>query len=178
MRKNICGSRNYTAQLFLKGMVLLFVLFISSCGYRIIGSSLLPFDSINIKHVENKTYEPRLEESLHLALSKEFMNQGIKVNTADAEVALEVAVTGFNLGVIGAIDETIKEQELIMTVDIRIVGNGEVTEFKSMRSPIKITFQATGSVSDAVALKEKAIDKASSEIAKEIVGRIILKYAE
>jgi len=178
MRKKIYGSQNYTAQLLLKGMVLLFVLFISSCGYRVVGSSLLPFDSLNIKHIENKTYEPRLEESLHSALSKEFINQGIKVNKANADVALEVTVTSFTLGMIGAVDDAIKEHELIMTVDIRIVDKGKVTEFKSMRSPIKITFQAIGSVSDAVVQKDRAIDKASSEIAKEIVGRIILKYAE
>jgi len=100
------------------------------------------------------------------------------VNKADADVTLEVVVTSFNLGVIGAIDETIKEQELIMKVDIRILENGNVTEFKEMQSPIKITLQTTGTVTDAVVEKETAIDKASSEIAKEIVSRIILKYAE
>lgn len=178
MRKNIYGLRNYTAELLLKGTLLLCVLFISSCGYRVIGSSLLPFDYINIKHVENRTYEPRLEESLHLALSKEFVNQGIRVNTGETDVVLEAVVKSFNLGVIGAIDETIKEQELIMIVDIRIVDKGKVTEFNSMKSPLKITFQTIGSVSDAVVQKENAIAKASSEIAKEIIGRIILKYAE
>ncbi len=178
MRNNICGSRNYIAQLLLKGMVLVLVLFISSCGYRVVGSSFLPFDSINIKHIENKTYEPRLEESLHLALSKEFINQGIDVNAAGDNVVLEVTVTNFELGAIGAVDETIKEQELIMKVNIRVVDKGNVMEFISMQSPIKITFQTTGGVTDAVVQKESAIDKASSEIAKEVVGRIILKYAE
>jgi hypothetical protein len=100
------------------------------------------------------------------------------VNTGGDEVVLEAAVTNFELGAIGAVDEIIKEQELLMTVDIRIIDKGNVTEFKSMQSPIKITFQTTGSVTDAVVQKETAIDKASSEIAKEIVGRIILKYAE
>lgn len=159
-------------------MILILVLFISSCGYRVVGSTLLPFESINIKHVKNETYEPRLEDRLHMALSREFANQGIKVNTAGSEVSLEATVTNFALGAIGAVDETIKEQELIMTVDIRIVDKGKVMEFKSMQSPIKITFQSTGAVSDSVAHKETAIDKASSEIAKEIVGRIILKYAK
>ena len=178
MRNKLYGSRNYTAQLLLKGMVLVLALFISSCGYRIVGSSFLPFDSINIKHIENKTYEPRLEESMHLALSKEFINQGIDVNASGDNVVLEVTITNFEVGAIGAVDETIKEQELIMKVNVRIVDKGNVTEFNSMQSPIKITFQTTGSVTDAVVQKETAIDKASSEIAKEIVGRIILKYAE
>jgi len=164
--------------IFSKGMILVLVLFLSSCGYRMIGSSLLPFESINIEHVKNETYEPRLEDRLHSALSKEFINQGIAVNTAGSEVMLEATVTKFALGAIGAVDETIKEQELVMTVDIRIVDKSKVTEFKSMQSPIKITFQTTGTVSDSVAYKETAIDKVCSEIAKEIVGRIILLYAK
>lgn len=161
-----------------KGTVLVLALFISSCGYRVVGSSLLPFDSIKIAHVENKTYEPRIEDKLHLALSKEFTNLGIAVNAADFKVVLEAVVTSFKLGAVGAVDEIIKEQELIIITDIRILENGNVSEFKGMQSPIKITYQTTGTVSEAAARKDAAIDKACREIAKEIVGRIILKYAK
>jgi len=159
-------------------MIVVLVLFLSSCGYRFVGSTLLAFDSINIKHVENKTYEPRLEDRLHLALSKEFINQGIAVNSADSEVMLEATITNFELGAIGAVNDIVKEQELIMRADIRIVDNGNIIKLSSMQSPIKITFQAAGTVSESVAHKETAIDKACSEIAKEIVGRIILLYAK
>jgi hypothetical protein len=178
MKNNQSEIVNCPASLFLKGMVLVLALLIFSCGYRVVGSTLLPFDSINIKQVQNNTYEPRLEESLHMALSREFINQGIKIVTADADVDLEAVITSFKLGAIGAVDETVKEQELTMKVDIRAFDKGKITEFKGMQSPIKITFQTTGTVSDSVAHKEAAIDKASSEIAKEIVGRIVLKYAK
>ena len=177
MKNNKSEPENYR-QIFIKGMILALALFVTSCGYRVIGSSSLPFGSIHIEHVKNETYEPRLEDRLHQAFSKEFINQGIAVNTAGSEVTLEATVTNFVLGAIGAIDETIKEQELTMTVDIRIVDKGKVMEFNSMQSPIKITFQSTGTVSDSVAQKEIAIGKASSEIAKEIVGRIVLLYAK
>ncbi len=152
--------------------------FLSSCGYRMIGSKFLPFDSIIIKPVQNKTYEPRLEEKLHNALSNEFVNQGIEVKVADASVELESTITVFELGAIGAIDEIIKEQELIMLVDMKVINDKEVTEFKAMKSPIKITFQTTGTVSESVAHKESAIDKACAEIAKEMVSKIIIKYAK
>ncbi len=178
MRKNIFRQHDCSVQLFLKGMIVVLVLFLSSCGYRFVGSTLLDFDSIKITHVENKTYEPRLEDKLHLALSKEFINLGIAVNAGDSEVVLEATVTDFELGAIAAIDEIVKEQELIMKTDIRILKNGNVTEFKGMQSPIKITFQTTGTVSEAAARKDAAIDKACSEIAKEIVGRITLLYAK
>ena len=52
--------------------------FLYSCGYRFVGSSPLPFDSITIDPVVNKTYEPRLEEIMHRALSDQFIAQGIQ----------------------------------------------------------------------------------------------------
>jgi hypothetical protein len=155
-----------------------FLLLVSSCGYRVIGSSLLPFNSINIKNVRNNTYEPGLEERLHRALSTEFLNQGIEVRVQGGDVDLEATVTNFQLGAIAAVDEVVKEQEITMQVDVRVTDNGSVTKFTSMQSPIKITFQSTGTVSDSVAHKEMAIDKACREIATEIVSRVIIKYAK
>ncbi len=153
-------------------------LFIASCGYRMTGSRLLPFNSITIKPVLNKTYEPGLEERLHNALSNEFINQGIEVRASGGDVELEATVTAFLLGAVGSVDGIVKEQELIMKVDIKLTDKGRVTEFRAMQSPIKITFQSTGTVSESAAHKESAADKASREIAKEIVSRIIMRYAK
>ena len=154
------------------------LLTLSSCGYHITGSRLLPFDSITIKQVQNKTYEPGLEEKLHNALSKEFISQGIEVQKASSDVELEATITTFALGSIGAINDKIKEQSIILKVYIKLVDHGDITEFKTMDSPIKITYQTTGTVVESVARKERAAQKACDEIAKEIVGRIILKYAK
>ncbi len=154
----------------------LFSLF--GCGYRVIGSKFLSFNSITIKPVRNNTYEPRLEERMHAALSKEFINQGIEVKTAGGDVNLETTITTFALGAIGAVDDTVKEQEVIMRVDIKVIDGTEVTELRAMESPIKITFESTGTVSQSVANKENAADKACSEIAEEIVSEIIIRYAK
>ncbi|MBI5408360.1 MAG: hypothetical protein HZA14_03235 [Nitrospirae bacterium] len=151
---------------------------LSSCGYRVIGSAPLPFNSITIKQVQNKTYEPKLEERLHNALSEEFINQGIEVKGKGGDVELEAVVTTFLLGAVGAINDTIKEQEIAMQADIKLTDKEKVTEFKTMASPIKITFQTAGTVSETAANKETATDKACREIAKEIVGRIIMTYAK
>ena len=156
-----------------------------SCGYHIVGSRPLPFQSVTIEPVRNKTYEPRLEERMHLALSNEFINQGIDVKTGDGRGApvegsavIETTVTKFALGAIGAVDEFVKEQEILMLVNVKASINGQVTEFKSMESPIQVTFQSTGSVSDSVARKERATDKACREIAREIVSKLIILHAK
>ncbi|MBI4709678.1 MAG: hypothetical protein HY759_00975 [Nitrospirae bacterium] len=167
----------------LKTAVLLFTVHCSlftvfGCGYHLIGSSTLPFDSVTVKPVKNKTYEPRLEERLHNALAKEFIAQGINVKTEKGGIEIEATVTAFELNTIAAIDEKIQEQAITMRVDIKITDKGKVTEFTSIESPLKITFQSSGSVSQAVVHKEKAVDKACAEIAKEIIGKTVIKYAK
>lgn len=164
--------------LTLSFLILTFALLVSSCGYRMIGSQSLPFDSLTIKHVQNKTYEPRLEERLHNALSAEFINQGIEIRAEGGDVELEATVITYMVGAIAAIDEIVKEQDISMNVDIKMIDKGRVTDFRSMASPIRITYQSTGSVTQSVAEKEMATDKACREIAKEIVSRIILGYVK
>ncbi len=156
----------------------LLVMFMSSCGYRIVGSGVLPFNSITIKPVRNNTYEPGLEEKMHIALAGEFINQGIEVKTAGGDFDMEATITTFALGAIGAVDEAVKEQQIIMHVDLKLTGNGKITEYWQISSPIKITFQSTGTVSESVARKETAADKACREIAQEIVSRIIIDHAQ
>lgn len=151
---------------------------IISCGYHMTGSKLLPFNSITIKPVQNKTYEPRLEERMHNALSNEFINQGIEVKSSGGNVELQATVINFQIGAIAAVDEKVKEQEIIMHVDIKLIDKGRITEFKSMRSPIKITFESAGLVAESVANKEQLTNKASREIAREIIGQIIMRYAK
>lgn len=160
--------------LFLTSLFLLLI----SCGYHMTGSKLLPFNSITIRPVQNKTYEPRLEERLHNALSNEFINQGIEVKISGGDVDLQATITSFQLGAVGAVDETVKEQEIIMQVDIILTDKDRVTEFKTMQSPIKITFESVGDISESVANKELSTDKASREIAREIIGQIIMRYAK
>lgn len=155
-----------------------FSLLMSSCGYHMVGSRLLSFNSIHIKHVSNMTYEPRLEEKLHTALSEEFVTQGIKAGGVSSDVALEAVITRFELGAIGTIDASVREQEIIMFVDVRIIDNEDVIEFRSIGSPIKITFETTGTVLQAVDQRDRASNKASREIARDIVSRIIIHYAK
>lgn len=157
---------------------LILAILVTSCGYRVIGSQSIPFDSVTIKPVKNMTYEPGLEDRLHNALSTEFINQGIEVKTGGGDVKLEATVKSFLLGAVAAIDEIVKEQDITMSVDIEMIDNERVIRFESMGSPIKITFQSTGSVSSSAAEKEMAADKACREIAKEIVSKIIIRYAK
>ncbi len=143
-----------------------------------VGSRHLPFSSVTIKPIQNKTYEPRLEEKLHKALSEEFISQGINVIVSNGDVTIETTITIFALGAIAAINENVQEQTITMRADVKIIDKERVIEFNSMESPIRITFQTAGTVTDSVMQKERAIEKACREIASEIVGKMVLRYAE
>ena len=143
-----------------------------------VGSKPLPFNSVTIKHVKNNTYEPKLEESMHNALSKEFISQGIRVMTDGGEAVLETTISQFELSAIASLDDIVQEQVITMFVDTKIKYEDREIEFPSLQSPIRITFHTTGSVSETVSEKQRAIEKASSEIAREIISKIIIRYAE
>ncbi|MBI5674673.1 MAG: hypothetical protein HZC48_02435 [Nitrospirae bacterium] len=184
-KKSGIKNRPYLVFYFL---LLISYFLVSSCGYHIVGSKNLPFDSIAIRPVQNMTYEPTLREKLHNALSREFIIQGINLSPAsrtdtmgkapESGIAIEARITTFELKTIAAVDEQVKEQEIIMLVDVTIMDKNTVSELKAVKSPIQITYQATGTVSEANAQKERAINKACAEIAKEIADKITMKYVK
>jgi len=149
-----------------------------SCGYQLIGAGRLPFHSVTIMPVKNNTHEPNLEEKLHIALSKEFIARDIEVVAHGGDIELTATVTTFELSPIAAREEMVQEQAITMRADIRIVNKGRVIEFSSIESPMKITFQAVGSVREAAIEKEKAAEKACAEIAKELLSRLIIRYVK
>ncbi len=178
MRNREYNIRNWVCS---GSCLLLFIscsLFISSCGYQMVGSRPLPFNSVTIKPVVNRTYEPKLEDYLHNALSKEFLAQGIRLMTDGKGAVLDVSINRFELSAIASVDDKVQEQVITMIYDARIEEGGGVIEFKSMQLPVRITYHAAGTVSESVIEKQKAIEKASSEIAREIISKIILRYAE
>jgi len=160
-------------------ILLFFALY--GCGYHLVGSSSIPFDTILVLPVQNKTHEPLLEDVMYHALSSEFISQGIRVVSTgqrDTKTRLETVIRSFSVNTIAASDNTVKEQSIMMEVDFRLIEGRRVMEFISVRPPINITFQATGSVTEAVIEKQRAMERAAQEIAKELVSRIALRYAE
>jgi len=166
--------------------LLLFLFYFSlltlhGCGYHIVGSTSLPFDKITILPVQNRTYEPNLEDLLHQALSTEFTSQGINVNPSGVShsgVTLEAIIRSFSVNTIASSNEKVKEQSVTMEVDFRLRDGRRIMEFNSVRSPINITFQTAGSVTESVIEKQKALERITKEVARELISRIMLRYAE
>ena len=161
--------------------LLLFIscsLLFSACGYQMVGSKLLPFNSVIIKPVVNRTYEPKLEDYMHDALSREFLSQGIMVVADGNGAVLDVSINRFELSAIASVDDKVQEQAISMTYDVSIEEGGRVKEFDSLQLPVRITFHSSGTVSESVIEKQRAIERSCSEIARDIISKIILRYAE
>jgi hypothetical protein len=143
------------------------------------GSGQLPFNSATIEAVDNRTYEPRLEERLHRALSEEFLAQGIRVmSTKGGDLELKPTVTYFLMTPIAEVGGKVQEYAIVMRVSVRLKVREEIIELKDVESPVRITHKAGGSVRDAVMEKEKATDRACREIAREIINKLFIRYAK
>jgi hypothetical protein len=166
-----------------------------SCGYRFIGSSTIPFNSITIDPIVNKTYEPRLEEILHRALSDEFIAQGIQVMAQGGDYRLKSTITEYRVAPVAEFDKSVKEHRITMLVDFVLSKGEKIIEFKRVSSPYKFTFQTTDVTSDVnvkqlnndelerieirdtVIRKEIDTIRVSREIALELIVRIIAQYS-
>jgi outer membrane lipopolysaccharide assembly protein LptE/RlpB len=154
---------------------MLCALCVAGCGYTIHGRASLPFDSIQIGKIENKTYEPKLQDKLHRALTEEFLKQGITVHP-DAGYTLSGTIHQFQLNVLSTKADIAAEYEAVIKADFRLVEpSGNVKDFKNIGSPFIVSFSSSGKLSDVIASKELASEKAIRDMAMEIVAVIIYR---
>lgn len=142
-------------KIFLSSILLLLLLFISACGYRLRGTGELREDlrKVAILPFVNKTFESRVENDLYNALVGEFgRSKNLKV-VAAAEADLLVT------GTIAAIesyaisyspDDKTYEYRVLMTLDVVVTearthevfwrrsAMQEVEEYKAVAEPLTI----------------------------------------
>ncbi len=152
---------------------LLSVIFFFGCGYSIHDKASLPMGEIQIMDVQNKTYEPKLQDRLNEALTKEFLKHGIKV-TENASYKLSGVIDTFELRVLSEKEGVAIEYEVIIQGDFKIIDStGRSKEFKNIGSPFIVSIYSRGQLDELIALKELASDRAVRDLAMEIVANII-----
>lgn len=143
------------------------------CGYTIHGKTSLPFDSIQIGKIENKTFEPKLQDKLYKALTEEFLKQGVAVHQG-AQYTISGVINLFELKILSEKGGTAVEYEVSMKGDFRLVEpSGQMKDFRGIGSPFIVSFQGSGSMEDVIALKERASEKAVRDMAMELVAILI-----
>lgn len=147
--------------------------YLSSCGYSIHRHSELPFYEIAVGHIENKTFEPKLQDKLHRALTEEFLKQGIRVKNR-ADLKLTGIIHTFTMTSLSEKEGITVEYRVDVQADFRLVeDNGTVREFNKIASPFIVSFKGAEDFGVLLANRDRAEEEAVKDIAMQVVGALI-----
>jgi hypothetical protein len=165
-------SRMRSLSLFIVSCLLLAL---SGCGYSLYTRASLPFQSIQIVRIENRTVEPKLRDRLYTALTEEFLKEGIAVSP-QAGYKLSCTIHHFELKVLAEQSDIATEYEVIIKGNFVLTDpSGKKKEFKDIGAPFIVSFEGAGPLNELLASKEVASDKAIRDMATEIVGILIYR---
>lgn len=157
--------------------ILIFFIFSQflGCGYTIHKKTELPFDTIQVTSIENKTLEPKLQDRLCNAITLEFLKHGISVQKS-AGYKLDGIIKKFELKVLSEKSDIAVEYEITIIGDFKLTGpDGKTKEFKNIGSPFIVSFSSTGLLNELIANKENITEKAVKEMAADLVATIIYR---
>ncbi len=149
-------------------------LLLSGCGYSIYRQSELPFTDIQISTIENKTYEPKLQDKLHKALTEEFIRNGIKVSPV-ADTKLSARVHTFNMDILSEKEGITIGYRVVISADFTVEDKNGRKEFKNIDSPFIVSLTASEALNTLLATKELIEEKALRDVAMRIAGALIYK---
>jgi len=170
-------KRLFTIHYSLFTLFLLFTIHFSlltliGCGYKLQGRESLPFQFVKIGKIENRTYEPKLEDKLKKALSDELIRNGIMIS-GNAGHVISGVIEGFELKPLSEKEGLAAEYEVIMKGKFFLTSpEGKVTQLRSSGVFI-VSFYSAGSIQDIMSSKEQAIESALKNLSSEIRAGII-----
>lgn len=147
--------------------------FLTGCsGYKFQGRATLPFDSVRIGRIENRTFEPKLEDKLQKTLADELIKNGIMISKNAGHVITGV-ITKFELKPLTEKDGLAVEYEVIIKGQFFLTSpEGKVTELRNSGVFI-VSFYNETSLQALVASKEPAIETALKNLSSEIRAGIV-----
>ena len=157
-------------------VLMLVAVLASGCGYTLQQRANLPFDSVALGTIENKTVEPKLQDRMSRLLAESLMEYGIDVRPAAAET-IEGAIKSFDLTPVSEKSLTAIEYQISIVADFRIVDNRtrKSKVLAAVSSPFITYFRSSGTLTSVLALKEAATESAVRDLSRELVRRIIYK---
>jgi hypothetical protein len=159
----------------LLSFILISAIMLPGCGYNLYRQSQLPFTEIEIGRIENRTFEPKLQDKLHAALSEEFMKNGILVSPG-AGTKISAVVYAFEMTVLSEKQDFTTEYRVDIHADFVIEdSNKKKTEHKDISSPFIVSFTTPDDLGRLLGIKELAEKKALEDTAMRVVGALIYK---
>ncbi len=158
------------------GLLLVVVILLAGCGYTMVNKSVLPFRSITVESVQNRTFEPGLQDTFIRVFTEEALSRGLKVDK-QGDVRLSVIFTRYSLQTVSIRNDLSAEYRVRIKADITAEGPGERRwEKKGFESEFLETFSASGSIEEVQAKREIANEKALRDLSRRLL--ILITYGE
>jgi outer membrane lipopolysaccharide assembly protein LptE/RlpB len=175
-RVSLAKILSHTCLSFRKGvypsLTAAFCLLLTGCGYTIHGKAGLPFSSVAIGGIVNRTFEPRLEDRMQVALADELMKSGFIIDS-NSGYRINGSLTAFELRTLSEKAGVAAEYEVTVKGDFRLVDpSGKARELRN-HGVFIVSFPSTDSLQNVIALKEKATERALRDLSTEIIASII-----
>ena len=145
---------------------------LSGCGYTLQGRDTLPFTSVKIGRIENRTFEPKLEDKFQKALADELIRSGIMISKNSGHV-ISGTIYDLKLRPLAEEEGVASEYEVIIKARFFLTSpDGKVKELRNTGVFI-VTFSGLGKIENIVAAKEQAAETAMRNLASEIRAGIV-----
>jgi hypothetical protein len=173
MRDNKYIIHQVSKKFFSCLLLTVYCLLFFGCGYTVQTKANLPFDTIAVGKLENKTFEPKLQDRFSRSLAETFAEYGFRVNSS-ARYRLEGEITKFEL-------EPLVEQNLVAAqYKVVIKANFRLIDTASGRSvplvadsPFITYFSSTERLENVLAQKELSTVSALKNLSQEVVRAIM-----
>ncbi|HEB75570.1 MAG TPA: hypothetical protein ENJ04_04395 [Nitrospirae bacterium] len=166
------GSRSFRG-LVLVALVALQSLLILSCGYRVQRTSVLPLASVRIDGVENRTFEPGLQDLFVDVMAEELLRNGIALSDS-SEYVLSAVLTDYRLDTLSIKDDLSVEYIIRVVADVTLgLPGGDKREFKGVSSEFMETFVSADDIQSIQSQREVATEKAVRSLAQRVVADIL-----
>jgi outer membrane lipopolysaccharide assembly protein LptE/RlpB len=153
----------------------LIVILLGGCGYSVQRHAALPVAEISLGRIENATFEPKLQDKLFEALTREFMKQGIGVDPS-AKLKLTGMINRFDLIGLSEKNGITAEYRVVVNITFRLLDEeGKTRKTMTIDSPFIVSFTGSPDLGALLATKEVAEERAMADIAMELVGQLIYK---
>jgi len=150
-----------------------FTLLATGCGYTIQGKTSLPFQTVKIGKIVNKTYELKLEDRMQRALAAELLKTGFTLG-AEAGYSIEGVLNVFELRVLSVKVNEASEYEVIVKGDFKLYGpSGKVRTLRSGGIFITSFTSTEENLTSIITGKELATERALRDFSSEIVDSIL-----
>jgi len=164
--------KNKVKSFFKKLFSALLLFTVSGCGYTLQGRDTLPFTSVKIGKIENKTFEPKLEDRFQKALAEELIKNGIMLSKAAGHI-INGTIDDLQLKPLAEKQGVAVEYEVIIKANFYLTfPDGKVTALRNTGVFI-VSFYGDSSIENLRASKEQALDTAMRNLASEIRAGIV-----